>query len=91
MKRAVTLFLIIAVVFAGAFVSCKKKTSDEDLKRKIETNFENKKNIKRQLVKPVIRKQLDVRKLRRALKNKKKDAEKAKKERNPAEKTEKKK
>jgi|GEM_PF-6777564 len=75
-KRAITLFLVIAVILGGVFVSCKKTTTNEDLKKKIETNSENQKNINRKLIKPIMRKQIDVRKLRRALKKKKNRDEK---------------
>jgi hypothetical protein len=92
MKRAVTLFLIVAVILGGAFVSCKKKTTNEDVKKEIEANYENSKDIKKNLKKPKLKNQIDIKKLREVLKNRKNKAKKIeKKEEKPAENTEKKK
>lgn len=70
--KKITVLLIAAFLLGGMLVSCSKKskTSNEEMKKKIEAKSENGKNI-RKLVKPIMKKQIDVRKLRRIMKKKK--------------------
>ena len=71
MKKLITL-IVVAVVLSGIFVSCSKKTktSEEKIKKKIETNFENTKKLNKKFLKPTMN--VDLRKLRRTLKKGKK-------------------
>ena len=70
MKKVITILVVLMFLMSGIAVSCSKKKTNEEMKQKIETNAANKKTIKKNFAVPVIKKQINIKKLRKALKTK---------------------